>query len=165
MLIMKSGGNIASELMPHDWAQFALVGERLLPLEDGKVHSEIKPPSAEALGHLETAIEKCQRLCHDVKTISTHLSNYINVEIYKGQQIEGLGTLDQQLKVGMEKASALETTQLPKLQDMVVLNARSSTDENIKKCLKTAAVPFQELEKVHIQLGALLRNQCKRTKG
>ena len=43
----------ASELMPHDWAQFALLGERMIPLDDGKVDSEIKPPSAEALGHLE----------------------------------------------------------------------------------------------------------------
>ena len=34
---------IASELMPHDWAQFALLGKRLLPLKDGKKHSKIKP--------------------------------------------------------------------------------------------------------------------------
>ena len=65
----------------------------------------------------------------------------------------------------MAKASALERTQLPKLQEMMVLNARSSTDENIKKILKTTVVPFQELEKVHIQLGALLRKQCKRKNG
>ena len=86
-------------------------------------------------------------------------------KIYNGQQIDGLGTLEQQLKVGMAKASLLERTQLPKLQEMMVLNARCSTDENIKKILKTTVVPFQELEKVHIQLGALLRNQCKRTNG
>ena len=65
----------------------------------------------------------------------------------------------------MAKASALERTQLPKLQEMMVLNARSSTDENIKNILKTTVVPFQELEKVHIQRGARLRNQCKRAKG
>ena len=72
---------------------------------------------------------------------------------------------EQQLNVGMEKASALDATQLPKLQEMMVLNARSSTDENIKKILKTAAVPFQELEKVHVQLGALFRGQCKTANG
>ena len=72
---------------------------------------------------------------------------------------------EQQLKVGMEKASALETTQLPKLQEMMVLNARSSTDENIKNILKAEAVPFYELEKVHIHLGALFHNQCKTAKG
>ena len=71
---------MASEFMPHDWAKFALLGERLLPLEDGKVDSEIKPPSAEALGHLETAIEKCQRVCQGVKTHSTHLSKYNNAK-------------------------------------------------------------------------------------
>ena len=97
---------MASESMPHDWAQFAVLGERLLPLEDGKVDSEIKPPSAEALGHLETAIEKCQRLCQHVKKISIELSKYINTKIYKGEQIEDLGTLHQQ------KAFVLETTQL-----------------------------------------------------
>ena len=150
---------IASELMPHDWAQFALLGERLLPLKDEKKHSKNKPAWTEALGHLETAIEKWQRLCQHVKKISIELSKYINTKIYKGEQIEDLGTLEQQ------KAFVLERTQLPKLQEMMVLNARSSTDENIKNILKTTVVPFQELEKVHIQLGALFRNPCKRAKG
>ena len=109
---------MASEFIPHDCAQFALLGERLLPLADGQVESEIKPPSAEALGHLETAIEKCQRLCQHVKKISIKLSKYINTKIYKGEQIEDLGTLEQQ------KAFVLERTQLPKLQEMMVLNAR-----------------------------------------
>ena len=126
---------MASEFMPHDWAQFALLGERVLPLEVGKVDSEIKQPSAEALGHLETAIEKCQRACQDVKKLSTQLPKYVNGNIYKGQTIEGLGTLEHQLKVGMGKASVLETTQLPKLQEMMILNARSITDDNIKKII------------------------------
>ena len=110
--------------MPHDWAQFALLGKRLLPLKDGKKHSKIKTASTEALGQLETAIEKCQRLCQHVKKISIELPNYINTKIYKGEQIEDLGTLEQQLKVGMAKASVLERTQLPNLQEMMVLNAR-----------------------------------------
>ena len=114
---------------------------------------------------METAIEKWQRLCQHVKKISIELSKYINTKIYKGEHIEDLGTLEQQLKVGMAKASALERTQLPKLQEMMVLNDRSITDENIKNILKTAAVPFYELEKVHIHLGALFRNQCKTAKG
>ena len=113
---------IASELMPHDWVQFALLGKRLLPLKDGKKHSKIKPASTEALGHLETAIEKCQRLRQHVKKISIELSKYINTKIYKGEQIEDLGTLQQQ------KAFVLERTQLPKLQEMMVLNARPSLE-------------------------------------
>ena len=71
---------MASELMPHDWGESALLRKELLPLEDGKVDSEIKPPSPEALGHLETAIEKCERLCQDVRKLSTQLSKYINAK-------------------------------------------------------------------------------------
>ena len=77
---------LASELMPHSRAQFALRGERLLPLEDGKVDSEIKPPSAEALGHLEAAIEKCKRLCPHAKKSSTELPKHINAKIYRGNR-------------------------------------------------------------------------------
>ena len=93
------------------------------------------------------------------------MSKYITAKIYKGEQIEDLGTLEQQLKVAMEKASVLETTQLPKLQEMMIFNARSSTDENIKKILKSVVLPFYELEQVHTLLAAIFHKQCKTTKG
>ena len=84
---------------------------------------------------------------------------YINAKINNGEQIEALGTLEEKLKVALNKASVLERTQLHKLQEMMIFNARSSTDENIKKMLKTAAV------QVHIQRGALFRNPCKTATG
>ena len=147
---------MASELMPHDWGESALLQ---------KVDSEIKPPSPEALGHLETAIEKCERLCHDVRKLSTQLSKYINAKINNGEQIEALGTLEEKLKVALNKASVLERTQLHKLQEMMIFNARSSTDENIKKILKSVVLPFYELEEVHTHLAAIFHKQCKTTKG
>ena len=90
---------------------------------------------------------------------------YINAKINNGEQIEALGTLEEKLKVALNKASVLERTQLHKLQDMMIFNARSSTDENIKNILKTAAVPFYELEKVHTHLAAIFHTQCKTAKG
>ena len=86
-------------------------------------------------------------------------------KINNGEQIEALGTLEQQLKVAMDKASVLERTQLHKLQEMMIFNARSSTDENIKNSFKTVAVPFYELEKVHTHLAAVFHKQCNTTKG
>ena len=156
---------MASELMPHDWGESALLRKELLPLEDGKVDSEIKPPSPEALGHLETAIEKCERLCHAVRKLSKQFSKYINAKINNGEEIKALGTLEEKLKVALNKASVLERTQLHKLQDMMIFNARSSTDENIKNILKTAAVPFYELEKVHIRIDDLFHKECNTAKG
>ena len=73
--------------------------------------------------------------------------------------------MEQQLNVAMGTASVLERTQLHKLQEMMIFNARSSTDENIKNILKTVGVSFCELEKVHTHLAAVFHKQCKTTKG
>lgn len=68
---------LADALEGHSWAQFALMGERMRALPSTHKEAVTKPPSAEAMEHLETAVEKATRVCRDVRGTVLALSKIL----------------------------------------------------------------------------------------
>ena len=146
---------LADALGGHSWAQFALIGERLRTLPSAHKEKVTKPPSAEAMEHLETAVEKASSVCRDVRATILSLSKLLN----SGKVVRGASTIKTQIEQCMVKIGDMEKTMLPDMQSMMVLNSNEATDMMITHLLKNVAGPYEELERMQTSVVALLREQ------
>lgn len=152
---IKDVDELADALGGHSWAQFALIGERLRALPSAHKEKVTKPPSAEAMEHLETAVEKTSTVCRDVRSTVVALSKLLN----SGKVVRGSSTIKTQIEQCMLKIGDMEKTMLPDMQSMMVLSCNEATDAMVKQLLKKVAGPYEELERMQTSVVALLREQ------
>ena len=66
--------DMADKLMGHDWAAWALLNTRVAALPPSHDEDRSTPPSEEALAHLNTSIERAQKLGRDIRTAAQSVS-------------------------------------------------------------------------------------------
>ena len=134
---------------------FAIENRRQGALDDGHDEKTSKPPSAEALEHLQCGIEKPATLCTEVRRAAQTASTESVAQQRAGKTHSH--TVVTTAESALDKVDATEKNHLPKLNLMASRNILTSTDDAIKMQLKHLATPFQELEQQRVALHALLK--------
>ena len=153
---------LSGVLSSQAWTKFAILGERQKGIENGHNEVQSKPPSSEAMEHLETGIDQAVKLVSSVRKQAAALTTVVTDAHKKGEK---MGTaISDTVARSLDAIDSLEKNHLSSLQNLQTRSALTTTDSIIKSALSNMATPMDDVTNLKDQLLALTRTNAKKMK-